>query len=93
MIGDVNTRSLIEGIIDASHENVIKLNSQEDLPAIIKKIANEGDVVMCLGAGDITDLANKLPGLLKNISDTSDGDCQSDLPKDSDLKTPNVMFL
>ena len=33
----------------------------DQLPSYIKQFANDGDIVVCLGAGDITKYANSLP--------------------------------
>lgn len=63
----INQDSLIAGIKNAGHKNVIKLTSESDLPNIIQQQAKSGDMVICIGAGSISDWANDLPEKLKKI--------------------------
>ena len=44
------------------------LNCEEDLPRVIADIAGEGDFVICLGAGNITNWAHALPGRLEALN-------------------------
>ncbi|MDA0901856.1 MAG: UDP-N-acetylmuramate--L-alanine ligase [Proteobacteria bacterium] len=67
-IEGIDQNALVDGVADAGHDEVIKLENKEDLPAIIKKHAKSGDIVMCLGAGDITTMANNLPKALQELS-------------------------
>lgn len=60
----INQDVLVDGIIKAGNKNVIKLNNKDELPAIIKSNTNSGDIVVCVGAGTITNWANELPELL-----------------------------
>jgi len=55
---------LAEGITRAGHAHVRRLASLEDLPAFVRAEAKPGDIVVCLGAGDITHYANALPARL-----------------------------
>lgn len=66
-IADVTQDSLIAGMKKIGHKNVIKLNSENDLAAIIKANASAGDIVLVSGAGTSTYWANKLPDQLKNL--------------------------
>ncbi|MES2676805.1 MAG: UDP-N-acetylmuramate--L-alanine ligase [Pseudomonadota bacterium] len=59
--------ALIAGIKKTGHKNVIKLNSENDLPQLIKEQAKPGDMVVCIGAGSISNWANNLPAKLKEI--------------------------
>lgn len=52
--------ALVAGLETHGHKNAHALSSLDDLPATIAKIAEPGDYVICLGAGDITKHANKL---------------------------------
>ena len=64
-----NRDSLIDSIKSEGKENVLSLENPEELPGIIKDIANKGDWVICLGAGDITNWARELPQGLKLLLD------------------------
>jgi UDP-N-acetylmuramate--alanine ligase len=66
-IEGVTAESLIDGIKESGHQNVIKLDSQDDLPRIIKEQAKSGDMVICIGAGSISEWANNLPQKLRDI--------------------------
>jgi UDP-N-acetylmuramate--alanine ligase len=43
------------------------LEAPADLPSMIWQIARPGDVVVCLGAGNITSWAHALPGQIQQI--------------------------
>ena len=43
------------------------VDGEEGLAPMIAKIANEGDMVVCLGAGTITGWANALPDQLTRL--------------------------
>lgn len=58
---------LVAGIKARGHKNVIKLESEEELAKIIKPLIMAGDIVFCAGAGNITYMAAKLEGQLKNL--------------------------
>jgi len=59
--------ALVEGASAHGHRNVQLLKSFKALPGIIAEIAEPGDYVVCLGAGDITKHANALPEQLKKL--------------------------
>ncbi len=59
--------ALAEGIGNHGHRNVSKLESPDALARNIAEIAQPGDYVICLGAGDITKWAYALPGELEEI--------------------------
>jgi UDP-N-acetylmuramate--alanine ligase len=67
----INSDVLVEGIKKTGHKNVLKLNSQNDfpndLPELIKSHAKAGDMVICIGAGSVSNWANILPQKLKEI--------------------------
>jgi UDP-N-acetylmuramate--alanine ligase len=58
---------LVQGIRARGHRDVIALESSEKLASLIKGIAQPGDMVVCLGAGNITQWAYALPGELKAL--------------------------
>ena len=66
-IEGINQDALISGITKAGHKNVIKLKDKNELPILIKDLAKTGDMVLCVGAGNITAWAKELPNLLKSI--------------------------
>jgi UDP-N-acetylmuramate--alanine ligase len=46
------------------HRQVIPLDGPQDIAAIVKRLARPGDIVVFLGAGNITQWAYALPGEL-----------------------------
>ena len=58
--------SLAKGLLEHGHRKASAISSLDDLPAAIKDVAKPGDMVVCLGAGDITAHANKLADNLRN---------------------------
>ncbi len=57
--------ALVEGLKRHGHRHVLALESPAALPALIAAEAQEGDLVVCLGAGDITGWAQALPAQLE----------------------------
>jgi UDP-N-acetylmuramate--alanine ligase len=66
-IPGIDRTHFVEGIRTRGHRNVKELGKPEDLPALIADIAGPGDYVICLGAGNITNWAQALPGQLKAL--------------------------
>ena len=60
--------ALVEGVRRHGHRHVMALASPADLPAIVASEARPGDLVIFLGAGDITAWAYALPGQLDALS-------------------------
>ncbi|NKB20203.1 MAG: UDP-N-acetylmuramate--L-alanine ligase [Alphaproteobacteria bacterium] len=63
---------LIEGLRAHGHRDVMALESPESLPPLIADIMLDGDMVICLGAGNITAWANDLPDALEALSSQAD---------------------
>ncbi|MBL6598870.1 MAG: UDP-N-acetylmuramate--L-alanine ligase [Alphaproteobacteria bacterium] len=61
--------SLVAGLRARGHRNVFALNDPVELAARVADIATAGDFVVCLGAGNITNWAQALPGELDHILD------------------------
>ena len=61
----VSRDALVEGLRRFGHRRVIPLNHPQDLPALIKEEATGNDLVIFLGAGDITTWAYALPAQLE----------------------------
>ena len=59
--------SLALGMTRAGHRDARALASVDDLPTAIAELAKESDLVLCLGAGDITRHAHDLPGKLEAL--------------------------
>ncbi len=56
--------TLIAGLFNHGHRDVIALESPDELARIVSRVTGPGDLVVCLGAGNITAWANRLPGEL-----------------------------
>jgi UDP-N-acetylmuramate--alanine ligase len=57
----------VAGLLAHGHRDVIPLQKSADLAGIVKGLAKSGDLVVCLGAGNITQWAYALPGELKAL--------------------------
>jgi UDP-N-acetylmuramate--alanine ligase len=66
-IAGVSRDALINGLHAHGHPQVTALLSPKHLAAVIDDIAKPGDIVVCLGAGNITAWANALPQELAAI--------------------------
>lgn len=66
-IEGINRDTMVQGLHERGHKNAIALESSDALPKVIADIAQAGDMVVCLGAGSITQWANALPGDLSKI--------------------------
>ena len=64
-IEGVDRDHLIEGMKRFGHRRALALNSPADLPELIAAETRSGDLVVFLGAGDITSWAYALPGQLE----------------------------
>jgi UDP-N-acetylmuramate--alanine ligase len=63
----VNRTALVDGLRRYGHRRSLGLESPSDLPRMIAEEARPGDVVVCLGAGDITSWAYALPAELEAL--------------------------
>jgi UDP-N-acetylmuramate--alanine ligase len=59
--------ALVEGLRRFGHRNVTALDAPAALAALVREQAAPGDLVVCLGAGDITAWAYALPGQLEAL--------------------------
>jgi UDP-N-acetylmuramate--alanine ligase len=66
-IEGVSRDALIEGLRSHGHRRVLPLPAPEALAGIVKAEAAAGDMVVCLGAGSITNWANALPAELDKL--------------------------
>ena len=67
-IDGVSRDALVEGLRNRGHRRVLALPAPEQLASLVSKEAAAGDLVVCLGAGNITAWANSLPGELQSLS-------------------------
>jgi len=65
--------SLVEGLRARGHRHAEALGSPDTLAPVIRQLANPGDLVVCLGAGSISQWANALPAQLQALVDSSTG--------------------
>jgi UDP-N-acetylmuramate--alanine ligase len=66
-IPGVSHEALAEGLRDRGHRQVLRIDTAEELPGMIRDLARPGDIVVCLGAGTITQWAYALPGQLAEL--------------------------
>ena len=66
-IEGIDKDALVEGIRRFGHRSVQPLESVEALAGVIAAEAKDGDLVVLLGAGDITQWAYALPGQLEGL--------------------------
>ena len=59
--------TLVDGLSTHGHRSVLALKGPDALPQMIADITKPGDLVICLGAGTITNWANDLPLALKSL--------------------------
>jgi UDP-N-acetylmuramate--alanine ligase len=55
---------LVAGLRARGHRQVVPLDGPEQLAPLVRRLARPGDMVVCLGAGNITQWAYALPGEL-----------------------------
>jgi UDP-N-acetylmuramate--alanine ligase len=60
--------ALVEGLRRYGHRRVLALSGPADLARVVREEARSGDVVVLVGAGDITSWAYALPGELEQLS-------------------------
>jgi UDP-N-acetylmuramate--alanine ligase len=60
--------ALVEGLRRYGHRRALPLDNPAALPKLIHDEARSGDLVVCLGAGDITTWAYALPGQLEALA-------------------------
>ena len=63
-IAGADRDALVQGLRARGHRQVVPLDGAADLARIVKRLAQPGDIVVCLGAGNITQWAYALPAEL-----------------------------
>ena len=66
-IAGIDRQGLIDGLRGHGHRHVEPLSDPAELAPLIHRIGQTGDMVICLGAGNITTWANALPGELSAL--------------------------
>ncbi len=66
-IENANRDSLIKGLQEHGHRHVMALPDAKSLAKLVQTVAKPGDMVVCLGAGNITAWANALPAELEAL--------------------------
>jgi UDP-N-acetylmuramate--alanine ligase len=69
-IEGIHRDALVDGLRAHGHREVIPLNSAETLAETVDAIARPGDMVVCLGAGNVTQWAHALPAELAALRRT-----------------------
>ena len=72
-IEGVNREALVAGLRDHGHRDVRALINPDDLAELISNVAKSNDIVICLGAGNITNWAQSLPKELNSIIESENG--------------------
>jgi UDP-N-acetylmuramate--alanine ligase len=70
-IEGVTREAVVAGLIEHGHRKVRALADPRDLAPLVSEVARPGDMVVCLGAGSITNWANSLPGELARLQSPS----------------------
>jgi UDP-N-acetylmuramate--alanine ligase len=66
-IEGIDRDHFVQGLRAHGHREVVPLQKPAELAGIVKGLAHSGDLVVCLGAGNITQWAYALPGELKAL--------------------------
>ena len=73
-IEGISRDALVAGLREHGHRTVMPLINPDELPEVIKDLARPGDMIVCLGAGNITQWANRLPERLRKLRYSAKGD-------------------
>ena len=66
-IEGIDRDALVAGLQARGHRDVRALDTPDALAPLVAGLATAGDIVVCLGAGNITGWANSLPGRLAGL--------------------------
>ena len=66
-IEGIDKDALVKGLQEHGHRHVVALPDSKALPAMVNEVARAGDMVVCLGAGNITQWAHALPSELEKL--------------------------
>jgi UDP-N-acetylmuramate--alanine ligase len=68
----IDRNALVEGLRRYGHRRVLALEGPQELARLVRHEAHSGDVVVLLGAGDITSWAYALPGELEVLGQAAE---------------------
>jgi UDP-N-acetylmuramate--alanine ligase len=68
----VDSHTLAEGVRALGHRQVLEIQGEDELPALIASLAKPGDLVIGLGAGTVTEWTNALPQKLASLQPALD---------------------
>ena len=63
-IEGIDHNALAEGIRAKGHKAVVAVPSQNEIATVLSQIAQPNDMVICMGAGTLTEMAHRLPAIL-----------------------------
>src|SRR6185503_16888437 len=66
-IDGITADALADGLRRGGHRHVLRLESPEQLAALVAEHGQPGDMVVCLGAGSVTKWAYALPEQLQQL--------------------------
>lgn len=72
-IEGANRDALVDGLRAHGHRHVVPLEGREALAGVVAELAKPGDLVVCLGAGSISQWAHALPGELATRGEQAGG--------------------
>jgi UDP-N-acetylmuramate--alanine ligase len=72
-IEGISRDALVDGLRVHGHRQVIPLADRADLARLVSETANAGDLVVCLGAGNITQWAHALPAEVADVRRSATG--------------------
>jgi UDP-N-acetylmuramate--alanine ligase len=73
-IEGIDRDALVDGLRAHGHRRAIPLADPDELATTVNDLAGPGDMIVCLGAGNITQWAHALPGELEPLRRHGDGD-------------------
>jgi len=72
-IPGIDRDALVDGLLARGHRAVVPLSGQPALAPLVREMSRAGDMVICLGAGSISQWANELPDELRALADDGPG--------------------
>ncbi|HHI82799.1 MAG TPA: UDP-N-acetylmuramate--L-alanine ligase, partial [Rhizobiales bacterium] len=72
-IRGVDHEALAEGLRRRGHRQVMSISGPDELAPVVRSVSEKGDVVLCLGAGSISQWAHALPGQLAAFDEGAGG--------------------
>jgi len=72
-IEGVSREALVDGLRAHGHRQAIPLSDPKELASTVNDLARPGDMVVCLGAGNVTQWAHALPAELERLRRHRDG--------------------